>query len=200
MKIIVIGGTGIIGQAIVAELGSRHDLVLVGHGSGDICVDIKNSDSIKKMYQTIGKFDALIAATGKVIFAPFDHLTEEKFNVSLQDKLMGQINLVLIGREFINDQGSYTLTSGILNHDPIKTSCAAATVNGALEGFVKSAAIELSKGIRINLVSPTVITEAMDKYADYFRGYQPVPASIAALAYSKSVEGLQTGQIYKVGY
>ena len=111
---------------------------------------------------------------------------------------MGQINVVLAGLHRINDGGSFTLTSGILNRDPIQYGSSAAMVNGAIDGFVKSAALEMPRGIRINCVSPTVISEAMEGYAPYFRGYQPVTAARAALAYSKSVEGLQTGQIFTV--
>ena len=47
-------------------------------------------------------------------------------------------------------------------------------------------------------VSPNVVQESMAAYAPYFRGFEAVPAARAALAYSRSVEGAQTGQIYKV--
>ena len=200
MNIILIGASGTIGQAVAQELGARHEIISVGRNHGDLQVDITDATAIIQMYKTIGSFDALIATTGNVVFAKLENLSEEKFKLSLQDKLMGQINLVLLGKDYISEHGSFTLTSGILNHDPIQTGCAAATVNAALEGFVKSAAIELPRGIRINVVSPTVILESMGTYAPYFRGYQPVPAAVAAPAYSKSVEGLQTGQVYKVGY
>jgi NAD(P)-dependent dehydrogenase (short-subunit alcohol dehydrogenase family) len=125
-------------------------------------------------------------------------LTPEKFDIGLRDKLMGQVNVVLAGQQFLNDGGSFTLTSGILSEDPIQFGAAASLVNGALESFVCAAAIELPRGLRINAVSPTVIEESMDSFGPYFRGYKPVPAIAAALAYSKSVEGKQTGQVYKV--
>ena len=70
-------------------------------------------------------------------------------------------------------------------------------VNGALESFVRAAAIEL-RNQRINAVSPSVIAESMDAYGAYFRGFEPVPAKRVALAFSRSVEGAQTGQIYRV--
>jgi NAD(P)-dependent dehydrogenase (short-subunit alcohol dehydrogenase family) len=125
-------------------------------------------------------------------------MTPEKFDIGLRDKLMGQVNAVLAGQEFLNDGGSFTLTSGILSEDPIQYGTAASLVNGALESFVRGASIELPRGLRINVVSPTVIEESLDLFGPYFRGYKPVPANQAALAYSKSVEGRQTGQIYKV--
>lgn len=199
MKIIVVGGTGLIGSAVIKELSQRHEIVSVGHKGGDAQVDILDNHAIENLYKKIGKFDALIATTGKVVFAELEQLTDEKFRVGLNDKLMGQVNLVMMGSHYINDKGSFTLTSGILSHDPIRYGVSASMVNGALESFVKAAAIELPRNIRINCVSPTVIAEAMKDYGPYFRGYVPVSAAQAAIAYSKSVEGLQTGQIYKVG-
>ena len=152
------------------------------------------------MYTSVGSVDAVIAATGSVHFAPLLSMTAEHYQVGLRSKLMGQVNLVLLGMEYLSDGGSFTLTSGLLNHDVIRQGSSAAMVNGALEGFVRGAAIEMPRSIRINLVSPTVIAESMDKYGDYFRGYVPVPVAEAALAYSKSAQGLQTGQVYKVGW
>lgn len=200
MKIIIVGGTGTIGKSVVKELASRHSIITVGHTSGDIQVDITNSKSIEAMYKQIGKIDAVIATTGKVHFGKLSEMNEELYAIGLKSKLMGQINLVLLGLPYLNDGGSFTLTSGILSHEPIRQGSSAAMVNGALDAFVKSAAIEMPRGIRINIVSPTVFTESMDKYPDHFRGYEPVPTARAALAYSKSVEGAQTGRIYRVGY
>lgn len=200
MKIVVIGGTGTIGSAVVQELVQRHAVISVGHHSGDFQVDITDTASLEKMYKALDKIDAVIATTGSVHFGALMAMTQEEYYVGLKSKLMGQVNLVLQGLKYLNRGGSFTLTSGILNHDPIITGSSAAMVNGALEGFVKSAALEMPHGMRINLVSPTVVVESMDTYAAYFRGFVPVPTAQVALAYSKSVEGSQTGQVYKVGY
>jgi len=200
MKIIVVGGTGIIGKAIVNELAPRHEVVVASAQSGDIKVDMTSIASIEKMYEKVKNVDAVVSAAGTVHFADFADMQEQEYRVGIDNKLMGQVNLVLVGRNYLNPNGSFTLTSGILNQDPIRYGSGAAMVNGALNGFVVSAAIEMPKNMRINIVSPTVIAEAMANYAPYFRGYQPVAAAQAALAFSKSVEGLQTGQIYRVGY
>jgi hypothetical protein len=127
-------------------------------------------------------------------------MSVEQFWVGLRDKLMGQINVVFAALPYVNDGGSFTLTSGILADEPILQGASATTVNLALEGFVRGAAIELPRGLRINVVSPTVLTEAMDAYAPFFRGFEPVSAQRAALAYLRSVEGAQTGRVYRVGY
>ncbi|AVO57617.1 short chain dehydrogenase [Pseudomonas chlororaphis] len=199
MKILLIGANGTIGSAVDKELSQRHEVIRIGRTSGDFQVDISDSASIRALFEQTGKFDALICAAGNVTFAPLGEMNAQHFALGLQDKLMGQVNLLLIGREFANDGASFTLTSGILNRDPIRSGASAALVNGAIDGFVRAAAIELPRGLRVNSVSPTVLVEAMDSYAPYFRGYKPVPGADVALAYAKSVEGLQTGQTYIVG-
>jgi len=199
MKILLIGAYGTIGSAVAKELGQRHEIIKIGRSSGDLHVDISDSASIHKLFQQTGKFDALVCAAGNVTFAPLADMSEKDFALGLQDKLMGQVNLVLIGREYANDGASFTLTSGILNRDPILAGASASLVNGAIDSFVKAAAIELPRGLRVNSISPNVLVEAMDSYAPYFRGFKPVPAADVALAYAKSVEGLQTGQTYQVG-
>ena len=200
MKIIVVGGNGTIGKAVVNELKTRHTVLTAGREQGDIKVDIGNPDSIEIMYQSLNDVDAVIATVGKVQFGKFSEMTAKEYYVGLDNKLMGQVNLVLIGKKYLKPGSSFTLTSGILNHDPIVQGSSASMVNAALEGFVKAAAIEMPDSMRINLVSPTVIFESMPVYQAYFRGFQPAPAAQAALAYSKSVEGAQTGQVYRVGY
>jgi len=199
MKILLIGAHGTIGSAIDRELSPRHEIVRIGRKSGDFQVDISDSAYIRKLFQQTGQFDALICAAGSVTFAPLGQMSEKDFVLGLQNKLMGQVNLLLIGREFANDGASFTFTSGVINREPIRTGSSAALVNAALDGFVKAAAIELPRGLRVNSVSPTVLEEAMDHYAPFFRGFKPVPAAEVALAYAKSVEGLHTGQTYQVG-
>lgn len=198
MKIIVIGASGTIGRAVVEELHSRHEIIKAGYKNGDIQVDITDKNSIEAMFKKINQVDAVVLTTGKVHFGNFMQMNDYEFNIGLQDKLMGQVNTVLIGRNYLNECGSFTLTSGILSHDPIRYGCSASMVNGALNSFVVAAALEMPKKQRINCISPTVITEAMENYAEYFRGYMPVRAAQVALAYSKSVEGLQTGKVYQV--
>jgi NAD(P)-dependent dehydrogenase (short-subunit alcohol dehydrogenase family) len=197
MKIVVVGGTGTLGSAIVKELAPRHELVIVGRNAPFSC-DIGSEKSIRSLFAKIGSFDALVSAAGSVHFEELSKMTPAKYELGLQNKLMGQVNLVLCGLSHITPGGSFTLTSGILNHDPIRTATSAAMVNGALEGFVRAAAIDLPKQVRINLVCPTILTESIELYDPLFRGFRPVPAAIAALAYSKSVECHQTGQVYQV--
>ncbi len=198
MKILLIGGSGTVGQAVAKELAPQHTIIVASRQHGEINVDITSRESIEAMYQQTGKVDAVISTTGSVHFGALTDMTEDQFYIGLQNKLMGQINLVLIGLNYMNDNGSFTLTSGILNRQPIRLGASAAMVNGAIDGFVTSAALEMPRGIRINAISPTVLTESMPKYANYFPGFVPVGASEVALAYRKSIEDSQTGEIYSV--
>ena len=198
MRILLVGGTGTIGRAVAEELSPRHTIIIAARNNSDINVDISDTQSIKAMYHAVDKIDAVVSTTGNVHFGSLLEMTEEQYAIGLNSKLMGQVNLVLIGLNYINDGGSFTLTSGILNRDPILYGSSAAMVNGALDGFVTSAAIEMTRGIRINVVSPTVLSQSMELYEPYFRGFLPVDAKRVACAYSKSVEGAQTGNVYCV--
>ncbi|MFM0501563.1 short chain dehydrogenase [Paraburkholderia caffeinilytica] len=199
-KIVVIGATGTVGQAVSAALKARHEVIEVGATRGQYRVDSTDPASIERLFGELGKVDGVVTATGKLHFGPLPEMSAEQFWVGLRDKLMGQINVVLGAQQYVNDGGSFTLTSGIVGDEPIREGANATTVNLALEGFVRGAAIELPRGIRINVVSPTVLTEALDAFAPYFRGFEPVSAERAAQAYLRSVEGAQTGRVYRVGY
>jgi len=198
MKVVVIGASGTIGQAIVSELGARHEIVEVGKTRGQHQVDITQVQSVKALFERLGRVDAIVSAAGGVHFAPLPEMTSEQFSVGLNNKLLGQVNLALVGQHHLSDGGSITLTSGILSDEPVRQGSNATTVNAALEAFARAAAIELPRGQRINVVNPTVLTESMAIYQSFFRGFEPVPAARVALAYSRSVEGPQTGRVYRV--
>lgn len=198
MRILLVGASGTIGRAVASELGQRHVIVAGGRSSGDVKLDLTDGDSIRAAYETVGSIDAVVSAAGSVKFAPFEDMQEDDYLVGLRDKLMGQVSLVLIGREYLAEGGSFTLTTGVLDRDPIRQGTSASMVNGAINAFVRAAAIEMPRGQRINVVSPGVIEEAMEAYGPFFRGFEPVPAARAAQAYAKSVEGAQTGQVYRV--
>jgi len=198
MRILLVGASGTIGRTVADELGARHEIIAAGRSSGDVRVDITDEGSIRAAFDQLGTVDAVVSAAGHVKFAPFAEMTAADYDIGLKDKLMGQVNLVLIGREHVADGGSFTLTTGVLESDPVVAGSSASMVNGAVNAFAMAAAIEMPRGLRINVVSPGVIEEAMPAYAPFFRGFEPVPAARAALAYAKSVEGAQTGQVYRV--
>lgn len=200
MKIIVIGASGTVGRAVAQELSQRHEVIHVGRTQGDYQVDITSQQSVESLFEKTGRVDAIVSATGNLFFGPLATMTNGDFNQGLQDKLLGQIRLALTGQHYLNDGGSITLISGIVAHEPIAQGVNATTVNAGLEGFVRAAACELPRGIRINLISPTVLTESAAAYDGFFPGFASVPAASVAQAYRRSVEGIQSGRIYKVGY
>ncbi|MDM4205694.1 short chain dehydrogenase [Klebsiella spallanzanii] len=200
MKIIIIGASGTVGRAVAQELSQRHEVIRVGRTQGDYQVDITSQKSVQSLFENIGRIDAIVSATGNLFFGPLETMTDNDFNQGLQDKLLGQVRLALTGQHYLNDGGSITLISGIVAHEPIAQGVNATTVNAGLEGFVRAAACELPRGMRINLISPTVLTESAVAYDGFFPGFESVPAASVAQAYRRSVEGVQTGRIYNVGY
>ena len=71
----------------------------------------------------------------------------------------------------------------------------AATANGALGGFVVGAAVELPRGLRINVVSPGLLEVSEERYGRFFPGHERVPSARVGRAFAKSVEGVVTGQV-----
>ncbi|MEV3828632.1 short chain dehydrogenase [Aeromonas allosaccharophila] len=198
MKIVIVGASGTVGSAVSELLAKDHQVIRVGHSHGDATVDMRDPASIKALFAQVGQLDALVVASGSVAFNGLTEMTDEQWQVGLESKLMGQINLTRAAIPYLTDKGSITLISGILSEEPINWGVSASTVNGAIDHFVKAAACELPRGLRINVVSPTVLAESMDKYADFFPGFVPVPAAKVAQAYKKSVLGIQTGQVFRV--
>ena len=199
MRILVVGARGTVGQAVVKALSARHEIVTAGRSGGDVSVDLMNAQSVSAMYAKLGALDAVVACAGRVHFGPVATMTPEQFRKGLDDKLMGQVNLVLLGMAHLADGGSFTLTSGVLDRDPVRQGANAAAVNGAIGAFVKAAAIEMPRGIRINAVSPGLLEESEKKYEGFFPGHEPVSSVRVGLAYVKSVEGALTGQVFTVG-
>jgi NAD(P)-dependent dehydrogenase (short-subunit alcohol dehydrogenase family) len=192
MRIVVVGATGTIGTAIVAALARDHE-VLAASRRSKIGVDITEPESIRAMYQTVGRVDALVSAAGDAKFAPFPQLTDANFQFSLNYKLMGQVNLVRFGMDSMTDGGSFTVTTGILARRPMQGSAAISLVNAGLEGFVRAAALEAPRGIRVNAVSPPWITDTLKALGmDPSHGMTP---DAAAQLYVRSVTGKETGAV-----
>jgi NAD(P)-dependent dehydrogenase (short-subunit alcohol dehydrogenase family) len=193
MRIVVIGSTGTIGRAVVSHLASRHEVIQVGHRRGDDRVDLASADSIRGLFGRIGSVDAVVSCAGVATFKPLEQLTDDDFLISVQNKLMGQINLVRLGLRSVRDNGSFTLTSGILARRPMVGSAAISPVNAGIDGFVKAAKLELPRGIRINAVSPGWVRETLIAL-----GMDPsggMPADQVARAYVESVESRRSGEV-----
>lgn len=199
MRILLIGATGQLGAAVHAALRDRHEVITASRSGGDVAVDITDPSTIAAMYRQVGRVDAVACAAGKAPYLPLDEIARDDLQRGVADKLLGQVELVLEGLRHVADDGSYTLITGVLARQPIRTGTIPSLVNGALESFVKAAAIELPARQRINAVSPTVFAENADVHREHFPGYLAVPVRDVAATFVRSIEGPQTGQIYELG-
>ena len=190
----MVGASGTMGRFLANAFEKEHEIVRVDRHSPGIRVDITSPESIEAMYKKTGPFDALVCTAGPTYVGPWTDLTDTTFRQGINGKMMGQINLVLIGRHYIRNNGSFTLITGALTHHPQRNFTNASAANAGVEGFVRAAAIELENGIRINAVSPTVIEDS-PQYFPFFPG--EIPTSMKQLEYGfrKSIFGANTGQI-----
>jgi len=198
MKILIIGGNGTIGKKVSAHFSKNHEVIVGARQSGDVTVDMADSRSVKSMFETIGKVDAVVCIAGDAKWAEFASMTEEDFYIGLKSKLMGQVNMVRIGKDYLNPGGSFTLSTGILADYPVALTTSAAMVNGGIHSFVKAVSLELKNDIRINVVSSGLVEDAVDKYEAYFPGHNPIPMNKVVNGYVKSVLGSGNGEIIRM--
>ncbi len=196
MRIIIVGASGTMGKYLGSAFEKEHEIVRVGSKSGDVQVDITSPEEIENFFKQVGPFDALISTAGPTYVGPWKKMTDKEFRKGVEGKMMGQINLVLICQHYINPKGSFTLITGALTHEPQLNFANASAANGAVEGFVCAAAIELENGILINAVSPTVIEDS-PQYFPYFPGEIPTTMKQLEYGFRKSVFGVSTGQVIK---
>lgn len=193
MRILIVGATGTIGRAVAAVLSPGNEIVPVSRRSTPITVDLAETGSIREMYRAAGKLDAVVCAAGQAKFAPLGQLSDADFRFCLDNKLMGQVNLVRLGFEHVVDRGSFTLTTGVLARSPTPGSAAISLVNAGVEGFVRAAALEAPRGIRVNAVSPPWVSETLQSLKmDPSLG---LPAAVVARSYLRSVTGADTGSV-----
>lgn len=192
MKIIVVGATGTIGSAVADALAARHEVVRVSR-RGPVQADLEDAASLDRLFDQVRGVDAVVSCAGNTARRrPLAELSDEDFAESIRGKLMGQVNLARIAMHRLRDGGSITLTGGVLSREPLAGASHISMVNAALEGFVLGAALEMPRGIRINLVSPPWISETLA--ALDMRGPRGIPAVACARAYVSAVEGTQKGE------
>lgn len=184
MKILIIGAGGAIGKIAAAGLAEKHEIVTVGRTGGDWQFDIACAESVAQMFRSINRIDACICAAGDSETRYLAELTEANLIVGIKNKLLAQANLVLIGQKYLNDHGSFTLTSGKMGDFPVKGATGKAFVNGGVNSFVRAAALDLPRGLRLNAVSPAKIGTVSDE--------------LIVEAYRKSVESDANGEIFKI--
>lgn len=160
MRVLVVGATGVIGSAVADALAAEGHEVLRASRKGELSVDLTRTDSIRALYRQAGRLGAVISCAGAARPGSITELTDEEWDASLAEKLMGNVNLVRCGIDSVEDQGVFVLTGGIWSQTPPPGRVAYATCNGALESFARAAARDLPRGIRIVTISPPWIDES----------------------------------------
>lgn len=195
-KVLIIGAYGTIGSYVKAELEKDTQVITASRSQGDFQVDLADPKRIEALFKSVGNVDGMMCTAARgVVLNPLNHMRVEDYQASLQQKLFGQISLVLNGLEYIKDGGSFTLITGIMNRDFVKNGTAAAVTNSAVEGFVQSAALDLPRGLRINAVSPAVLEDSVDTYAELCPGFEPVSGEKVGRAFRRSFYGIETGKV-----
>jgi NAD(P)-dependent dehydrogenase (short-subunit alcohol dehydrogenase family) len=192
-KIMIIGATGLIGRHLVSALSNHAELITASRKGGMETVDIRDVTSIDALFSRIEPVDHIISVAGEAPFKPFDMASNEDWQNGIASKMMGQINLVRKGWHKIVPGGSITLTSGVLSSYPMPGSSVISTINAAVEGFTRAAAVELSGKVRVNAISPGWISETLQAMG---MNTEPgLPAAQVAEAYRALLTSDATGQI-----
>ncbi len=197
MKIIVVGATGTIGAAVAQALSANKHEVVAASRHGAVKVNLDEPASIRAMFETVREVDAVVSCAGNAVFKPFADLTDADYALCLRSKLMGQVTLARAAKDQLRDGGSITVTTGLLAMQPMPGSAAISLVNAGLEGFVRAAALEMPRRLRINAVSPGWVKETLVKLR-----MDPTPGMAAAdvaKAYVAAVEGSYHGKIIEPG-
>ncbi len=193
MKILLIGSSGIIGSAVYQALAQAHEVITANYQSdSDVKVDLDDHSSIKRMFEQVGKVDAIVSAAGNGQMIPLAQHTDEDFTSILHNKLMGQVNLLRYGQFYLNQGGSVTLTTGTASRTPMPGTSSISMATAALEAFVKAASLELAD-MRLNAVSPSFVKESMKKFG--FDSSHGISAADTAKSYVAAVEGDYHGQV-----
>ncbi|ALG10806.1 short chain dehydrogenase [Kibdelosporangium phytohabitans] len=198
MRIVVVGGAGTIGQRLLPALHQAgHEVVVAGRTSGEVRVDLVDHDSIEAMYREVGAVDAVVSIAAHGALDDFATLTTEAMAENMRAKFFGQADLVLTGQHHCADGASFTLTSGIFADQAWRGVTGGGVISGALHSFVLSAAIELPRRMRVNVVSPTMISDSVDAFDEHFPGMRPVSTDEVVAHYLRCVDGDDTGQIIR---
>ncbi len=195
-KIIVVGATGRLGRVVVNGL-KDYEVIRAGRSGPDLKIDALDFESVSDLFASVGTFDGLISCIGGTPFKTFEELTMEDFALGMSKKCFSQLNLAKAAIPFLSDNGSITLTSGIIGDEPILAGSCAAAANGALNMSVSTLAAEYAGRLRINVVSPSIIENSVEDYGMLFDGFEPTSEKRIIEAYRRTISAPISGRVLR---
>ena len=196
-KIIVVGATGRLGREVVEGLEVDYEVIRAGRSGPDLKIDAFDFESVSGIFASVGSFDGLVSCIGGTPFKPFDELSMEDFATGLSKKCFSQLNLAKAAIPFLIENGSITLTSGIIGDEPILAGACAAAANGALNMCVSTLAAEYAGKLRINIVSPSIIENSVEDYGMLFDGFEPWSKESIIQAYRRTISAPISGRVLR---
>lgn len=171
-KVIILGGSSGLGLAtakaaateganIIIVSGNRQRidqaLTELPKGSEGYATDLRKEKNIASLFEGIGAFDHLVyTAAENLSLSTIRDLAIDEAREFFTLRYWSAVAAVKYGAPHIRAGGSINLTSGIASARPGKGWALAASICGAMEGFVRAAAVELAP-IRVNSVVPGVV-------------------------------------------
>lgn len=202
-RVLLVGATGLIGQAVARALSGRAAVIAAGIEGSDLFLDLFDPASIVAALESAGPLDAVVCAAGPGQISPLGNIGVEPLGQSILGagvlgKLIGQTHLALAAIDRLRDAGSITLITGVTAAHPVPGFAPLSLANAGLEGFVRAAAIELPRGLRINAVSPGVLAGSPPAVLQMFAGHTPVTLDAVAAAFVSGIEGNMSGHVIPV--
>ena len=210
-RVVVIGGGSGIGFAVagLARVDAAVDRL---PGATGRTVDLRDEAAIAGFFRALGGFDHLAITAGDwgggVLFTPTAELDLAQARDGLTVRFWGALAAAKHCCRTIAQDGSITLTSGMLSHRPIKGAPVAAALGGAVEFLARGRAGDLAP-VRVNAVCPgLILTEHVmqtmsDARLHAFVDPLPIPRAALPAECAKAyvylmLNGYATGQILPV--
>lgn len=190
VKILVIGATGTVGSAVAGALEGSHQVVKASR-RGPVTVDLEDPSSLDALFDKVPDLDAVVCCAASGPLVDLATAADDEISAGVRGKLLGQVALARRALRRLRDGGSVTLTGGTFSA-PLAGGSLGALINTGLEGFVRNAAGEVPRNLRINLISPGWIKETLESMGMDSAGGTPVAE--VARAYVEAVEGTAQGQ------
>src|SRR5260221_1007077 len=170
-KIVVVGGTSGIGLAVARKAADCGAEVYIGSSSAEkltsvlsslqgvrgAVVDVGNEESVSHFFYNLSEIDHIVSTVGQT-YRPtaFTETLLEEAQALYKIKYWGQFLIGKHGAPKLQENGSLTLTSGILSARPVAGMGVLASINAGVEALGRTLALELAPR-RVNTVCPGFI-------------------------------------------